>query len=178
MDLLAGRGEERCINALRHLRELSAFCVLLGCFPQDGVAFDDDADADAKPLICHPAASLRSAPLRVAIIGFGTFGQFLARRWVLRRHRVLATSRTDYSAEAAEMGVECAPRDRLSSNPRRASDGGRQPAAPARPLTCLPPLALSPRCGGQSTARWTSSRSMRCRRCLHRPSRRRAASTK
>ena len=144
VDLLAGRGEERCINALRHLRELSAFCVLLGCFPQDGVAFDDDADADAKPLICHTAASLRSAPLRVAIIGFGTFGQFLARRWVLRGHRVLATSRTDYSAEAAEMGVECAPRDHLSSNPRRASDGGRQPAAPARPLTCLPPLPLSP----------------------------------
>ena len=34
VDLLAGRSEERCINALRHLRELSAFCVLLGSFPK------------------------------------------------------------------------------------------------------------------------------------------------
>ena len=34
VDLLAGRSEERCVNALRHLRELSAFCVLLGSFPK------------------------------------------------------------------------------------------------------------------------------------------------
>lgn len=43
--------------------------------------------------------------LTVGIVGFGTFGQFLARRLSAAGHRVLATSRTDYSREAAEMGV-------------------------------------------------------------------------
>lgn len=43
--------------------------------------------------------------LTVGIVGFGTFGQFLARRLSAAGHRVLATSRTDYSAEARDMGV-------------------------------------------------------------------------
>ena len=42
----------------------------------------------------------------MAVVGFGTFGQFLARRWVSRGHRVLATSRTDYTDLAASMGVD------------------------------------------------------------------------
>ena len=63
-------------------------------------------DTDAAALVCHPAAALCSEPLRVAVVGFGTFGQFLARRWVSRGQRILATSRTDYSALAADMGVE------------------------------------------------------------------------
>eukprot|EP00955_Chlamydomonas_euryale_P002514 27387-Chlamydomonas_euryale.AAC.9 len=44
--------------------------------------------------------------LSIGIVGFGLFGQFLARRMVLAGHRVLATSRADYSKEAADMGVE------------------------------------------------------------------------
>lgn len=43
--------------------------------------------------------------LTVGIVGFGTFGQFLARRLSAAGHRVLATSRTDYAREASEMGV-------------------------------------------------------------------------
>jgi arogenate dehydrogenase (NADP+) len=43
--------------------------------------------------------------LTVGIVGFGTFGQFLARRLAAAGHRVLATSRADYSREAQEMGV-------------------------------------------------------------------------
>ena len=41
-----------------------------------------------------------------SIIGFGTFGQFLARRWVRRGHVIVAQSRTDYSAVAEEIGVQ------------------------------------------------------------------------
>ena len=44
-------------------------------------------------------------PLRVAVLGFGTFGQFLARRWVQRGHTVYGYSRTDYSSVAKGMGV-------------------------------------------------------------------------
>jgi hypothetical protein len=36
--------------------------------------------------------------LTCRIVGFGTFGQFLAKRLVARGHRVLATSRTPYDA--------------------------------------------------------------------------------
>ena len=39
------------------------------------------------------------------MLGFGTFGQFLARRWVRRGHLVYAQSRTDYSELARTMGV-------------------------------------------------------------------------
>lgn len=44
--------------------------------------------------------------LTIGIVGFGIFGQFLARRMVLAGHRVVATSRTPYEKEAKEMGVE------------------------------------------------------------------------
>ena len=37
--------------------------------------------------------------------GFGNFGQFLGKRFVEHGHRVLATSRGDYSAAAAELGA-------------------------------------------------------------------------
>jgi len=43
--------------------------------------------------------------LTIGIVGFGTFGQFLARRMVQAGHRVLATSRTPYKDVASSMGV-------------------------------------------------------------------------
>lgn len=43
--------------------------------------------------------------LRIGVIGFGTFGQFLARRWRRRGHEVFAQSRSDYSEAAAAMGA-------------------------------------------------------------------------
>eukprot|EP00669_Euglena_mutabilis_P012459 TRINITY_DN7092_c0_g1_i1.p3 TRINITY_DN7092_c0_g1~~TRINITY_DN7092_c0_g1_i1.p3 ORF type:complete len:270 (-),score=108.01 TRINITY_DN7092_c0_g1_i1:96-905(-) len=50
-------------------------------------------------------------PLTIGIVGFGTFGQFIAKAFVRRGHRVVASSRTDYSAAAAEMGVAYCPSD-------------------------------------------------------------------
>jgi len=44
--------------------------------------------------------------LNIGIVGFGTFGQFLAKRLVQSGHRVLATSRTPYYEEAQALGVE------------------------------------------------------------------------
>ncbi|KAL5547730.1 hypothetical protein UlMin_002961 [Ulmus minor] len=43
--------------------------------------------------------------LKIAIIGFGNFGQFLAKTIARQGHTVLAYSRTDYSDVAEELGV-------------------------------------------------------------------------
>uniref|UniRef100_A0A7N0TUR8 Prephenate/arogenate dehydrogenase domain-containing protein n=1 Tax=Kalanchoe fedtschenkoi TaxID=63787 RepID=A0A7N0TUR8_KALFE len=47
-----------------------------------------------------------SAPkLKIAIIGFGNFGQFLARTLIRQGHTVLAHSRSDYTDVAANLGA-------------------------------------------------------------------------
>lgn len=43
--------------------------------------------------------------LQIGIIGFGTFGQFLARRFV-KQHKVRCTDQLDKSADAANIGVD------------------------------------------------------------------------
>ena len=57
------------------------------------------------PTTAPPPLFPQVSPLRIAVLGFGTFGQFLARRWVRRGHLVYAQSRTDYSELARTMGV-------------------------------------------------------------------------
>ena len=44
--------------------------------------------------------------LKIGIVGFGNFGQFLAKRFIKNGHDVIATSRSDYDAIAAELGVD------------------------------------------------------------------------
>ena len=60
--------------------------------------FDSEARAAAK--------AAKAERLSVGIVGFGTFGRFLAARLVQAGHSVSATSRTDYRKEAEEIGVE------------------------------------------------------------------------
>lgn len=43
--------------------------------------------------------------LKIGIVGFGNFGQFLAKTIVRRGHKVLAYSRSDYSDVAQQLGV-------------------------------------------------------------------------
>lgn len=43
--------------------------------------------------------------LKIGIVGFGNFGQFLAERMISQGHKVLAYSRTDYKDVAHTMGV-------------------------------------------------------------------------
>ncbi|CAD6335447.1 unnamed protein product [Miscanthus lutarioriparius] len=53
---------------------------------------------------------LKPAPrLKIAVVGFGNFGQFLTRTLVAQGHTVLAHSRSDHSAVAASMGVRFFP---------------------------------------------------------------------
>ncbi|THU51888.1 hypothetical protein C4D60_Mb06t35810 [Musa balbisiana] len=47
----------------------------------------------------------RGTKLKIAVIGFGNFGQFLARTFAAQGHEVLAYSRTDYSDTARSLGV-------------------------------------------------------------------------
>lgn len=46
-----------------------------------------------------------NSKLKIAIVGFGNFGQFLTKTIVRQGHTVLAYSRTDYSAVAQDLGV-------------------------------------------------------------------------
>jgi len=47
--------------------------------------------------------------LKIAVVGFGNFGQFLSRTLVAQGHTVLAHSRSDHSAAAASMGARFFP---------------------------------------------------------------------
>lgn len=46
-----------------------------------------------------------ASQLKIGIVGFGTFGQFLAKRMVMAGHTVIATSRGSYEEKAEDMGV-------------------------------------------------------------------------
>lgn len=54
--------------------------------------------------------TLRSRPLCIGIVGFGRFGQFIARTFA-KYGRVVVTSRSDYSDVAARLGVTYVPLD-------------------------------------------------------------------
>lgn len=54
-------------------------------------------------------ATLRSRPLNIGVIGFGRFGQFIARYFNKHAGRVVVTSRSDYTVIADEMGVKYIP---------------------------------------------------------------------
>ena len=58
--------------------------------------------------------ALRSKPLRIAVLGFGRFGQFIAREFK-KTGDVVALSRSDYSAEATAMGIQYYPMSEVST---------------------------------------------------------------
>ncbi|KAL0552742.1 hypothetical protein IC582_011867 [Cucumis melo] len=52
-----------------------------------------------------PSKPEENSKLKIAIVGFGNFGQFLSKTMVKQGHHVLAYSRSDYSDVAKELGV-------------------------------------------------------------------------
>ncbi|CAO2841164.1 unnamed protein product [Amaranthus hypochondriacus] len=70
------------------------------------VSYGTAASARASNEHILDPANVRDAKLKIAIIGFGNFGQFLAKTIVKQGHRVLAYSRSDYSRAAKDIGVE------------------------------------------------------------------------
>ncbi|CAN6207550.1 unnamed protein product [Urochloa humidicola] len=67
---------------------------------QGTTPFHDDSDP-SPPAAAGPAP----AALRVGIVGFGNFGQFIAGGIQRQGHAVLAASRSDYSAYCAQHGI-------------------------------------------------------------------------
>nr|AFK36816.1 unknown [Lotus japonicus] len=51
------------------------------------------------------SSSSSSQSLKIGIVGFGTFGQFLAKTMIKQGHTLMATSRTDYSQLCHQLGI-------------------------------------------------------------------------
>ncbi|XLR47066.1 hypothetical protein S83_031726, partial [Arachis hypogaea] len=50
-------------------------------------------------------SSSHSQNMKIGIVGFGTFGQFLAKTIIKQGHTITATSRSDYSHLCLQMGI-------------------------------------------------------------------------
>lgn len=65
--------------------------------------------SQSNTLITHTSkcdqTTIKESPLKIAIIGFGNFGQFIAKGLRRQGHEVLATSRSDYSQYCKENNI-------------------------------------------------------------------------
>lgn len=57
------------------------------------------------PIMSASPSSSSSSTLKIGIVGFGSFGQFLAKTMIKQGHTLRATSRTDYSHLCLQMGI-------------------------------------------------------------------------
>eukprot|EP00192_Tetraselmis_astigmatica_P010924 CAMPEP_0117655248 /NCGR_PEP_ID=MMETSP0804-20121206/4180_1 /TAXON_ID=1074897 /ORGANISM="Tetraselmis astigmatica, Strain CCMP880" /LENGTH=344 /DNA_ID=CAMNT_0005461591 /DNA_START=48 /DNA_END=1082 /DNA_ORIENTATION=+ len=55
------------------------------------------------------ARAKKEKQLKIGIVGFGNFGQFLAKRFISHGHKLIATSRGDYNTVAVALGVRFFP---------------------------------------------------------------------
>jgi len=87
----------------RHTPNFCTFAALRPIRPSPAAA--------VKPRASPPSVEERkrqpsaAAPLRVGIVGFGNFGQFIAGGVQRQGHAVLAASRSDYSDYCAQHGI-------------------------------------------------------------------------
>lgn len=100
VDFLEALESPNAANAIRHLQEITTFFRVLGSYPRGGVLTGLE---NLGPHVV-PLTSASAKKRRIGIIGFGTFGQFMAKKFVLDCD-VFATSRGDYSAIAGQAGV-------------------------------------------------------------------------
>lgn len=97
VDVMGHVQEQRMKNALRALAERTPFLRVLGSYKASA-----DTEEIAKPGVPSP---LDGPKLKIGIVGFGTFGQFLAKAFVELGHAVFAQSRGDYTELANGIGV-------------------------------------------------------------------------
>lgn len=128
VDILGYQYNENVTNALRHLREFCKLARVLGSYPTNGVLVGDVRDRciragvdvsganvavssqNESTSVKHDAMNMKEKRLNIGIIGFGNFGQFLAKTF-RKYHNVRATSRSDHSKTAAALGCEYYPAD-------------------------------------------------------------------
>lgn len=114
VDIIGHQTDESIGNALRHLREFCKFVRVLGSFPTKGKLLGDARKTleavgafQSNSVTLSPATTPQQTTprqrLKIGVYGFGNFGQFLAKT-MSKFHQVRATSRTDYSAVAAQLG--------------------------------------------------------------------------
>ena len=83
---------------------------LLQClFDKSTLSGEIKAEKKLVRLSRSGAESKDSDHLKIGIVGFGTFGQFLARTFVRQGHLVHCTSRSDYAIVAKSMGAHFTP---------------------------------------------------------------------
>jgi arogenate dehydrogenase (NADP+) len=108
------------MEAAKKRRKLSASHAI----PVDGAAQDEDRvapgkleelkqrEAELSALLAEvrrdKLSEIRSRPLTIGVVGFGRFGQFIARTFA-KYGQVVVTSRSDYSEIASGMGVKYVP---------------------------------------------------------------------
>ncbi|CBN76762.1 Trifunctional Chorismate Mutase/Prephenate Dehydratase/Prephenate Dehydrogenase [Ectocarpus siliculosus] len=134
LDFLAGELDDKAQSALAHLRESAPFCRVLGSYARDSTLVGPISDTlealsmgigngaqgaaaaagAGDAIAASPRRSERrsgaraSRRLKIGIIGFGKFGQFISRKFVMD-HDVVAMGRGDYTAAADEMGAKFYP---------------------------------------------------------------------
>lgn len=93
---LAGARKRFANDSTKKLRLQTRACAV-----KDVLGYPEPATAQK-----HAEEGAAAAAMRIGIVGFGNFGQFIARGLQRQGHTVLATSRSDYSAYCRQHGIE------------------------------------------------------------------------
>uniref|UniRef100_A0A6B2KXB7 Prephenate dehydratase domain-containing protein n=1 Tax=Arcella intermedia TaxID=1963864 RepID=A0A6B2KXB7_9EUKA len=104
LDVMASLNEVGTHNALRHLAEIAPFIRVLGCYPIGGAYVAHKSNEIYTPV----ARSLKSHKLKIGIIGFSRFGQFLCKNFLEDGHEVVVINlleTEDFTREAVLQGL-------------------------------------------------------------------------
>ena len=118
LDFLASEFDDKAQNALMHLKEQAQFVRILGSYPTGSKLIGPikthlDKLANVPITTEFPSVESnplmpKSAPLKIGIVGFGKFGQFLGKTFA-KKHDVYGVGRSDMSTTARELGCEFIP---------------------------------------------------------------------
>lgn len=120
LDFLESELDERSQYALSHLREQADFCRILGSYPaksrlvgpvQDAVDSLKHVQLSREDTLANslPSDEEETQKLNIGVIGYGSFGQFLGKRFSDDSHKVRCIDKLDRSKEADRTGLEYFP---------------------------------------------------------------------
>jgi len=114
LDFLASELDEDSQNALHHLDEKATFCRVLGSYPAQSRLVGPLKEAVEHPNVLTSDELMKNMKYRddssthvlnIGIVGFGTFGKFLAKT-IQNYHHVSCTDSSDKSIEAESMNID------------------------------------------------------------------------